>query len=74
MYMFLICISQDFVAKIQKKDKLTLYSRLHFYPFGLLDYLDTKSLSIAKTTAIRIYISSKCIIAIYKKLQKIMKS
>ena len=36
MYMFLICISQDFVAKIQKKDKLTLYSRLHFYPFGLL--------------------------------------
>ena len=35
-YMFLICISQDFVAKIQKKDKLTLYSRLHFYPFGLL--------------------------------------
>ena len=47
---------------------------MNFYPFGLLDYLDTKSLSIAKTTAIRIYISSKCIIAIYKKLQKIMKS
>ena len=38
--------------------------------FGLLEFW---SLGFAKTT-IPIYISVKCIIAIYKKLQKIMKS